>query len=730
MVAISHVLPEILADGSAQTNTWLETLRAYYRPDEMQQLEAAIAVVTPLYATRCDEFGLPMLAHALSATAILAAMRLDMETLIATLLYATVDIAPHLKVPLQHQFGATVTKLMEGVWKMNALHTLRLDTQQPEQAEAMRKMLLAMVDDIRVVIIKLAKRTHALRWAQDADNETRLQIAREVRDVYAPLANRMGLWQIKWEMEDLSFRYLEPDVYKRIAKLLDERRIDREAYINQVIDALKTELKQTDVMAEITGRPKHIFSIYNKMQKKKLAFEQLYDVRAVRVLVHSIKECYAVLGIVHNLWRPIPGEFDDYIAHPKNNFYRSLHTAVVGPEDKAVEVQIRTIDMHHHAELGVAAHWRYKEGSAADQAFDQKIAWLRKVLEKRDLGDTGEVVAEVSNELFNDTVYVLTPQGKVVDLPQGATPIDFAYHVHTQLGHRCRGAKVEGLIVPLNYTLRNGQRVEIITAKEGGPSRDWLAQSGFVRSSRARAKIRNWFNSLNLETTLSQGRQVLEKELNRADLAFNASEQVAEKLRFQRLEDLYVALGRGDIGLQQLSNLLRELKKAHHTPAADSPTMPSVRASRANPHKADILVNGVDKLLTTMAKCCKPVPPDPITGFITKGRGVTIHREDCSVLAKLRLYSPERMVTAVWGQACDTLFPVDVAIHGRDLQPLLRQISDVLAKERVNITTMKTHSHGLSVHVLCTLEIQRAAQLERLLRLLRELPCVISANRA
>ncbi|MGZ5262053.1 MAG: RelA/SpoT family protein, partial [Burkholderiales bacterium] len=528
--------------------------------------------------------------------------------------------------------------------------------------EALRKMLLAMVQDVRVVLIKLADHLQEIRFlARTADAERRTAAAELTRDIFAPLANRLGVWHLKWELEDLAFRILEPVTYKEIARLLDEKRVDRERYIESVIAVLAGELARAGIRAEVSGRPKHLFSIYKKMQRKSIGFEALHDVRAVRVLVQDVKDCYAALGLVHQLWSPLPKEFDDYIAKPKSNHYRSLHSAVIGPEGKVVEIQIRTHEMHQHSELGVAAHWRYKEDARHDRGYQEKIAWLRQILEWKDeVSDANELTEQFKTELFSDTLYVLTPQGRVVDLPAGATPIDFAYHVHTELGHRCRGAKVDGAIVPLNTPLRNGQQVEILTAKQGGPSRDWLnASLGFIKSHAARTKVRQWFNRQNLEADLAHGRSLLDKELQRHGATALNLDKLATDLGYSKLSDALIDIARGELGPKQLQDAI---KPATVGPEPLDAVQPIARTSRSS-GKSSVLIVGVDKLLTLTAKCCKPAPPERIVGFVTRGRGISVHRVDCSNFKRL---DPERCVAAEWGEATGATFPVDVMVEALD----------------------------------------------------------------
>jgi GTP pyrophosphokinase len=715
--------------AAAELSQWAERLSSGLPAAEQAALRRAIELAAAIYGQEKLPGGESVLSHALQSALILSHLRLDWETLAATVLQTSPrfgDYAERLKA----EFGSGVVDLLDGVARMSEIQAIagELPAKREEKAaqlEGLRKMLLAMVQDIRVVLVALASRSHALRYALAQRDRTDLpRLARETLDIFAPLANRLGVWQLKWEMEDLAFRALEPELYKRIVRLLHERRTDREVYIGQVIALLQRELSDAGIRAEVTGRPKHIYSIYKKMGRKEVDFQELHDVRAVRVLVDDIKDCYGALGIVHNLLRPIPKEFDDYIAKPKGNDYRSLHTAVIGPEGKAVEVQIRTFDMHQHAELGVAAHWRYKEGGKADSGYDNKIAWLRQILAWKDeVPDAGELALQFKTELFQDTVYVLTPQGKVVDLPKGATPIDFAYAVHTELGHRCRGARVDGAMVPLNFPLANGQRVEIVAAKEGGPSRDWLNLGlGYLRSGRARAKVRQWFKNQNLEASLSQGRTVVERELQRLGLSSYNLEKLAEKLNFHKPEELFAAVGRGEIVSRQIQNALREHLAP---PSAPQPELPLARPLAPATGKG-ILIVGLDKLLTVLAKCCKPAPPDPIIGFVTRGRGVMVHRQSCS---NVRLLNRERLIEAGWGEQSGGLYPIDIIISAADRQGLLRDISEVFSRERINVTAAQTLSQGPTARMQFTLEIDDVHHLGAVLKQIRDVSGVISVVR-
>ena len=732
MISSRHSF-SVSAKGVPDLETWLAGIDAAYAPDDAALLLRATELAATAYDGRALPTGEPVLAHAIGTASIVANMRLDAETLAAAILHALPEHLEGALDKLRVEFGPTVLQLVEGVARMGQIPeygepAVAAGKNAQIQAEGLRQMLLAMVQDIRVVLIKLAERTQTMRSLARADESMRRKAAAVTRDIFAPLANRLGVWQLKWELEDLACRYLEPDTYKQVARLLDERRVDRERYIAAVIDRLKQELEQVGIKGEVSGRPKHIYSIVNKMRQKHLDFAEVYDVRALRVLVPEVKDCYTVLGIVHNLWQPISGEFDDYISHPKSNEYRSLHTAVIGPEGKALEVQVRTFDMHQHAEYGVAAHWRYKEGAKADARYDEKIAWLRQVLEWKDsLADSVELMEQFKGELFQDQVYVFTPQGKVIDLPKGATPVDFAYHVHSDLGNRCRGAKVDGHMVPLNTKLENGQRVEVLTAKQGGPSRDWLNPGlGFLQSARARAKVRHWFKYQHYEENLAQGRAQLDRELHRLGITGFNQEKLAQKLGFAKLEEFLAALGRGDVTTRQVVVAIQEeVAPRQHEEA--KPLTP--RKSKAGSIPSGITIEGVGNLLTGMARCCKPAPPDRIVGYITRGRGVTIHRADCPNMLRLSGDRRERLVTADWGGKKGATFAVDIEVEAYDRQGLLRDISDVLVREKVNTTRVNTLSQDNIARMQFTIEITGLEQLSRLLALMHHVPNVIEARR-
>ncbi len=649
MVSIQHQFPPLASQDSADILSWLAALSEVFAPAEIALIRAACEFAAPLYHGQTDVTGTPLLEHALGSASILIGLHMDHETIAATVLHAVPAHLADWREVLTTRFGTNVTRLVGGISDMERLRhfsetreaAIEDKQEAAQQVEGLRKMLLAMVQDIRVVLIKLAERTQTLRSLASARPEIQKSIAQEARSIFAPLANRLGVWQLKWELEDLSLRYLEPELYKKVARLLDERRVDRERYITGVIAQLEHALAAVHIRGEVSGRPKHIHSIINKMKRKQLEFGDLYDVRAVRILVEDVEGCYAALSVVHELWPPIHSEFDDYIANPKANGYSSLHTAVTGPRGLAFEVQIRTRQMHHDSELGVAAHWRYKENKKSDAGFDEKIAWLRRILEwKTELADSVEFETQFKNELLQDRVYVFTPQGKVIDLPKGATPVDFAYVVHTDLGHRTRGAKLDGSIVPLNTRLQTGQRVEILTTKQGGPSRDWLsAKLGFLQSARARAKVRHWFAEQNIDDSVAQGRTLLDRELHRVGVTDINQEKLAQKLRYNKLDDLLAALGRGDITPRRVS-----LAMSQETP---------VNAPRANTQtiqtpNGNVLIEGVGNLLSRTAKCCNPTPSDDIIGYVTRDRGITIHRRDCPFMQRVPEEREDRLLEARW----------------------------------------------------------------------------------
>lgn len=736
----------IAADGSVDIPAWIQGLMDIdSQPESTRlvlqkacELSSAASTVKSTEAhswgadADCFHIGLEM-------AEILAELQLDQDALVAAILYRAVRENKLALAEVQAQFGDTVSKLIKGVLRMAAISYQRneaeervLGNQAEVQAEKIRKMLVAMVDDVRVALIKLAERTCAIRWVKAAGLARRRQVAREVADIYAPLAHRLGIGHIKWELEDLSFRYLEPDEYKRIAKLLDERRLARQEYIDNMLALLRTELAAAGIDGEVSGRAKHIYSIWRKMKRKGIEFSQVYDIRAVRVLVPSVRDCYTVLGIVHSLWRNIPHEFDDYIASPKENGYRSLHTAVLGPENKVMEIQIRTHDMHEESELGVCAHWRYKgtDKDGVQDSYEQKISWLRQVLEwHEELGTDGVPLAEDLRSVNQDRIYVFTPDGHVVDLPRGATPLDFAYRIHTDIGHQCRGAKVNNRMVPLNYHLNNADQVEILTGKREAPSRDWLTPAlGYVSTARARAKIQHWFKRQARDQNITEGQVLLEREIKRLALVELDLPGLAKKLRYNTLEDLYAAVGASDIGVGQVLNAAQKLLDEAHPQQAQ---IPFKAKSPKKKKDSDFYIEGVGNLLTQIASCCNPVPGDAITGYITLGRGVSIHRQDCTNLLQLQTDEPERIIKVEWGHAPQSSYSVDIVIEAYDRQGLLSDITTLLDSERINISAMQTLSDKRknTVDMVFTIEIRGFDELSRILNRLNQLPNVAVARR-
>jgi GTP pyrophosphokinase len=667
---------------------------------------------------------------AAQALAVLAALAPDREMQWATALAALGAAAPPLAEAPQ---SGRLAAMLDGVRAAEQVWALHARPEGRANAEGLRRLLLAIVRDLRVVPVLLALQLAKLRGASALPEAERVELARLAADLLAPLANRLGIWQLKWEIEDLAFRFQQPETYQRIAKLLDEKRGAREQYIEDVKRQLREALAEVGIAAEVAGRPKHIYSIWKKMQRKDVPFGELYDIRAVRVMVDDVAACYAALGVVHQVWAPVAKEFDDYIARPKGNGYRSLHTAVIGPEGRTVEVQIRSRDMHEQAELGVAAHWRYKEGGGADASFERKIAWMRQLLDSSEGdGDTDDrqLQDRLRADLVEDRVYVLTPQGKVVDLPRGATVLDFAYAVHTEVGHRCRGAKVNGRIVTFDHAPGTGDMVEILTAKEGAPRRDWLQPAnGFLVTGRARDKVRAWFHKLDRAQNLAEGRELLEKELRRLGLLGADLSVVLPKLRLATQDDLAVALSLGDVSPAQVSRALHEAQQPR-----EAPSLPPIPASAARDkvgaRSDSFVVDGVGNLLMQLARCCQPVPGDAIAGYLTRGRGISVHRADCAALARLLARDPDRAMPVTWGRAGGT-YAVDVAIHGLDRKSLLKDITTLIAQEGIHISAIASRSddgRGLA-DLKLTLKVSDFGQLSKLLARLTAVPGVRDARR-
>ena len=738
---------------SIVTNLDLDALIVDLAQDEQSSLRQALEWVTPRLAEKTTSGGEPLLAHALGSAKILAQMQADTATRVAALLMLTPEdkevggAKSRAAEPILQQFGVEVAQLVQGTRALSRLGSIASSATQGaldslEQKEMLRKMLLAMAADLRIVLIRLASRLQTLRWLAAAKLPCDPMLARETLDLYTPLANRLGIWQIKWEMEDLAFRFTDPLRYKEIASLLEEKRVEREQFIAQTIELLGGALGARGIVAEVSGRPKHLFSIHNKMRTKHLDFSELYDLRALRVIVQDERECYAALGLVHERWEPVSDEFDDYIARPKPNGYKSLHTVVVDQEGRPFEVQIRTRAMHEFAEYGMAAHWRYKEtGPRASQSnqsataaeYDRQLAWMRQLLAWNvEAGSqTGQTHASPARRVVQDRIYVLSPQARVIELPIGSTAVDFAYHLHSDLGHRCRGARVDGLMVPLQTPLQTGQTVEIVAAKSGGPSRDWLnPQLKFLASPRARTKVRAWFNAIELAQRITQGQTLVEKELQRLGKTAVNLELLAQQLGFARADDLYVAAAKEEFSLRQIDAIFQPIVSEPELRVEDLMIHPPRADQSGVAGKSSVLVVGVGSLLTQLARCCRPAPPDIIQGFVTRGRGVSIHRAGCTTFADLRRHQPERVIEVAWGEAsASALYPVEVTIEAQDRPGLLRDLSEVFARLRLNVVAVNTQTKASIAYLAFTVEIRDGTDLQYALTALGEVAGVFMALR-
>ncbi|MGV3344915.1 GTP diphosphokinase [Enterobacteriaceae bacterium LUAb1] len=678
---------------------------------------------------------------------ILSMMSMDNDTLRAAMLFPLVEADVVSEATLENDFGKGIVLLVQGVLDMDAIRQLKAthnDSDSSEQVDNVRRMLLAMVEDFRCVVIKLAEQIAHLREVKDAPEDERVLAAKECSNIYAPLANRLGIGQLKWEMEDFCFRYLHPDEYKCIAQLLHERRIDREQYIDAFVQSLRDEMVKEGVKAEVYGRPKHIYSIWRKMQKKSLSFDELFDVRAVRIVAERLQDCYAALGIVHTLYRHLPGEFDDYVANPKPNGYQSIHTVVLGPKGQTVEIQIRTRQMHEDAELGVAAHWKYKEGASAPgraaSGHEERIAWLRKLITwQEEMADSGELLDEVRSQVFDDRVYVFTPKGDVIDLPTGSTPLDFAYTIHSDIGHRCIGAKISGRIVPFTYQLQMGDQIEIITQKQPNPSRDWLNPNlGYVTTSRGRSKIHAWFRKQDRDKNIVAGRQILDNELSQLDISFKEAEKLLlPRYNVNSLDELLAAIGGGDIRLHQMSNFLQSKLNKPSAEEEDRKALRQLTEKSHPPQGRDkkengrVVVEGVGNLMHHIARCCQPIPGDDIAGFITQGRGISIHRMGCDQLTELIAHAPERIVDAVWGESYSSGYSLVVRVTANDRSGLLRDITTILANEKVNVLGVSSRSDIKKqlATIDMDIEIYNQQVLGRVLARLNQISDIIDAKR-
>lgn len=716
-------------------------------PIDRTLVERAYHLAESAHEGQTRKSGEPYFTHCVAVASILAELQLDAEAIAAGLLHDVIEDNHDITIQdIQSEFGEVIARLVDGVTKLTKLpieqighnsDTNRTDRKINREMEYFRKMFLTMDNDVRVVLVKLADRLHNMRTLGYMREDKQRRIAQETMDIFAPLANRLGIWQIKWELEDLSFRYLQPDAYRTIARSLDERRSDRQEYVARMAERIREELANIGINdAVITARPKHIYSIYKKMQRKDLPLEQIYDVRAIRVIVDEQIQCYLVLGAIHALFRPIPDEIDDYIAAPKDNFYRSLHTAVFDDQGKTLEVQIRTRDMHEHAEYGIAAHWRYKEGRSGkkDEAFEERIAYLRRLMDVNERGDDDaeSFMTRMKEEVFQDRVYAFTPKGDIIDLPVGATPVDFAYSIHTEIGHRCRGAKVHGKLKSLNYELKTGDQVEVMTSKRGGPSMDWLNQDlGYVKTSRARSKIKHWFRKQNRDQHISWGRSALERELKRLGVLDRISfEAVAHLLNYSKLEDLLAALGAGDVnGSHVTQKVLEDERKRQEERETELETIKRRSYRRAQPDASGgVQIMGTGGMLVNLAKCCSPAAGDDIIGYVTRGRGVTVHRSDCSNMQNIP--DVERLIEVNWGSVSEQYtYIVPVEILAEDREGLLRDITAMIAGERINIASINVDTKQYVATLYVSLEIANNRQLSRILNKIENIPNVHEARR-
>ena len=705
----------------------------YFSADERLRILRAYLVASDAHREQTRMTGEPYILHPIDVTNILAELQLDADTLAAALLHDVVEDSGYTVDYLEKNFNRDIAELVDGVTKLNRIKELSKmrHSVADEKAESLRKMFLAMAEDIRVVLIKLADRVHNMRTLEGHAEHKRRRIARETLEIFAPLANRLGIWQIKWELEDLSFRYLEPVTYRNLSRAMDQKRAERVSWMDETRDTLAKALSEAGLKAEINGRPKHIYGIYRKMRRKDVPFDQIYDIHGFRIIVESISDCYATLGVVHSRWRPIPGEFDDYIASPKDNMYRSLHTAVVGSNGRPMEVQIRTHEMHQLAEFGIAAHWRYKEGKQPNQYLDNKIAWIRQLMEwRQDVTDAQEFISGMKTDVFQDRVYVFTPRGDVIDLPRSSTSIDFAYRVHTELGHRCRGAKVNGRLVPLDFQLQNGDQVEVISAKRGGPSRDWINPNmGYVATTRARGKIRTWFRKQARDENIVSGRQILEKELKRLSVV-QPFEFVARICGFEELDDFLAAIGYGDVTSQTIAQRVIEYERSQQSEEEPEQLI------KQTPHRAvsidGVQVAGLDGVLAHPALCCNPVPGDPIVGYVTKGRGVSIHKTNCpNIVSLIKRADHTRLVEVQWGAKSAEMYPVSIQVKAYDRAGLLRDVTGLVADEKINmqsaeaVTGMKNNMAVINA----TLELSNISQLTRIMTRIEHLPNVLEVRR-
>ena len=735
MVSLVTQLPAEGAPSEEALAAWLDGL-AQRRPEkELTRLRRAVEEARRAHKGQVLVDGMDRLLALLHTADTLDGLKLDTDTLIAAILSEMPGLGGYDPDHVRAHYGDAVLRMVEQVSRIRELSASSVHEVQGD-IEKLRRLLLDLATDVRSILVLLAKRLRLMRHLKQVPPELQKRVALETRRIHAPLANRLGVWQLKWELEDLCLRYLEPDVYKELAAKLEGKRSEREAFIRAVVERLDGLCRSQDISAEIMGRPKHIHSIWSKMRHKHLDFEQVYDVRAVRVLVDTVPECYEVLGMAHGQWRPVPGEFDDYIAHPKPNGYQSLHTAVVGEDGRPLEIQVRTRDMHELAERGVAAHWRYKENNRADQELERRIAWMRTWLEQQQEDEAAnESLLPPEDEFEVRRIFALTPNSKVIELPAGATPIDFAYAIHSDVGHRCRGAKVNGRMVPLSRSLASGDRVEILTAREGGPSRDWLSpQNGYVVTSRARNRIRQWFKQQDYEEHVHMGRAALDREFHRLGLPKPDLERLARHFNFTQVDDLLAAIGRGDVSAIQAANSQQQTKRVDRAEDVDRAISERVRRRKLSPRESagSVVVEGVGDLMTQMARCCKPVPPDSIVGYITRGRGITIHRADCRVVQKMDEANRARLVDAVWSDAqAGSRFVADIHLYAQDRKGLLRDVTSVFANAEVQVLAVSSQSdrRAESANMRITVEVNDMNELGKVMSQLSQIPDVIDVRR-
>ncbi|MBF0266158.1 MAG: GTP diphosphokinase [Gammaproteobacteria bacterium] len=731
----------------------------HYSDDDLDILRKAYEFANIAHREQSRVSGEPYVFHVISVAEILVSIKMDIKSIAASLLHDVLEDTEVTYDELCENFDVEIADLVKSVTKIKHVSSLSPSTalnvnETPHKghmkhdlrSENLRKLILAMAKDIRVVMIKLADRLHNMRTLNHLPKAKQLVIAKETEEVYAPLANRLGIWQLKWELEDLAFRYLHPEQYKSVASHLSQRKVDRDRYIKDVLKLIREELEKNYIVAEVSGRSKHIYSIWKKMQNKNLGFHQLYDLSAIRILVDTVKDCYHALGVVHMLWKHIPMEFDDYIATPKGNNYQSIHTAVTGPQEKTLEIQIRTHEMHKHAEFGVAAHWRYKEGGSQNAQYEQKIAWLRQVLEWKDEQDAGDFIDRFKSEVFQDRVYVLTPAGELVDLPKGATPLDFAFYVHTEIGATCIGAKVNGRIVPLTYELHNGEQVEVLNKKNRIPSRDWLnPHLGYLKTARARSKVKSWFKQQNHELNVTDGKHILEKELQRLAVHNVSYEKISQKFDLQSEEELFVNIGRGDITSGQIAGAIERMGlKNNQNPPPDFPSpvqqaidfnldlkQANEKSKHRDNHASEVTIEGVDNVLSQIAHCCSPVPGDEIVGYITKSRGISIHRTDCHNIVEMSREQSQRLIDVQWNEQHSSAYSVDIEVIAIDRQGLLRDITTVLANSEINLLSVSSISNksDMTAKLKLTIEIMGIEQLSSALNKLAQVSNVIESYR-